>query len=97
MKNIEQAISKIKYALAHPTSIHLDRLDPETLDQLLSIIDKLITPRRIPMKLNIKKSRFAFSQTEKRTFYETVKGSARIHRNRKKYFRPEQKTVREET
>jgi hypothetical protein len=45
MKNIEQANSKIKYALAHPTSIHLDRLDPETLDQLLSIIDKLITPK----------------------------------------------------
>ena len=45
MKNIEQAISKIKYTLAHPTSIHLDRLDPETLDQLLSIIDKLITPK----------------------------------------------------
>ena len=45
MKNIEQAISKIKYALAHPTSIRLDRLDPETLDQLLSIIDKLITPK----------------------------------------------------
>lgn len=45
MKNIENAISKVKYALAHPTSIRLDQLDQETLDQLLSIIDKLITPK----------------------------------------------------
>lgn len=48
MNNIEQAISKIKYAIAHPTSLRLDRLDQDTLDQLLSIIDKLITPKEEP-------------------------------------------------
>lgn len=48
------------------------------------------------MKLNIKKSRFAFSEDEKRKFYETVKGSARVHRNRKKYFRPALKRALEE-
>jgi hypothetical protein len=45
------------------------------------------------MKLNVKKTRLAFTSEEKRKFYETVKGSARIHRNRKKFYRPVAKTA----
>lgn len=37
-----------------------------------------------------------FSVDEKRKYYETVKGSARVHRNRKKYYRPEDKHKRDD-
>jgi hypothetical protein len=45
MKNIEQTITNLKYAIAHPSSIRLDQLDSETMDQLLSIINRLIQPK----------------------------------------------------
>jgi hypothetical protein len=45
MKNIEQTITNLKYAIAHPSSIRLDQLDSDTIDQLLAIINKLIQPK----------------------------------------------------
>jgi hypothetical protein len=40
------------------------------------------------MKVQSKSTRIPFSQEEKENFYLTVKNSARVHRNRKKYHRP---------
>lgn len=37
-----------------------------------------------------------FSADEKRKYYETVKNSARVHRNRLKYHRPSDKKVTDE-
>lgn len=43
------------------------------------------------MKLTTKKTRLPFTEAELRGFNERIKGSARIARNKKKYYRPAEK------
>lgn len=45
------------------------------------------------MKIKVRKTRLAFTEEERRGFYERIKGSARVHRNRKKYYRSTDKKV----
>ena len=43
------------------------------------------------MKIKVRQTRLPFTEEERRGFYERVKNSARVHRNRKKFYRPDNK------
>ena len=47
--------------------------------------------KNMKMQVKAKSTRTPFTAEEKQNFYANVKGSARVHRNRKKYHRPSAK------